>query len=261
MRPHGIDFGRYTTWARNENPPQPVDFVIAGLTSGNYTVPTFEANKDVLLKEKRKMAYHFYEPNYTALVQADLATLRGELIGAQAYWIDWEDTSYHTLDGSDVAKVRDIYTILKKRHKNVGVYSNLDDFTMIQRYDPELANEVEWWMAYPDNYPDRTDYPGTWGSKINRGFDTIRFLQYSWSGDAQLYGATNDKKSMDEDVFLGTMDELDAWLGITVEPPPTGCAEILKELMTLKKMNKDVRQGLLMVRDQIDLIIDKVKGE
>ena len=124
MKPRGIDFGRYTQW---QTSPTPIDFVIAGVTSGNYVVNHYSENLPFYLQEPRLMAYHFFEP-VSAQVQADIFSQKAEECGAKALWIDWENYSGHALTTGDVNTLTALYGILNARFPRVGIYSNHDSF-------------------------------------------------------------------------------------------------------------------------------------
>lgn len=255
-KPLGIDYGRYTTWARPVDPPQPIDFVIAGVTSGTYQVKSFDVNVPALQLEKRLMTYHFYESGPAWLPQGDLFAKSSALVKSRALWVDYERSTYSKLDKRTAFQVAEMLYWLGERFPRVGIYANIYDFVaFFQKYVGDLADTVEWWVAYPpknNTNPDivpKWDY--IWGGP-NRSFESCRFLQYSWTGDAQLYGATNDKKSMDLDSYLGTMAELDEWLdidedpGTPVPPPVSGCAcgEVVEKVDALAGHVDDLTKNL-----------------
>lgn len=235
-KPHGIDFGRWTQWARPDNPPRPIDFVIAGVTSGNYTIQTYEANKIHLQAEKRLMTYHFYEPHYSAVVQADIYSRRIDELEPKAVWIDWEEYRGYVYGKGDVDKITEMVVRLEDKYPRVGIYANIDDLFIISKYNKELVQRVPLWIAYPPGpnspYYEKTDWedwPPTvlfgkdWEGMLGRSWDSVDFLQYDWTGDGPDYGTVNDKLEIDLDVYQGTMLELDNWLGIN-----KGCLERLK---------------------------------
>jgi len=210
---HGCDFGRYTEWKRPESPPKPIDFVIGGVSSGTYTIKTFDINLPEFLKEPRFMSYHFYESGPGWKAQADKFAVNSEKSKAKALWWDYERGTYSILDKRTAFETAEALAWLGQRFPRAGMYANIYDFVAnFQKHVGDLANAVEWWVAWPagnESWEPRWEYP--WG-KPNRPFSSCRLYQYSWKGVAPDYGATNDKQAMDLDVSVG--DDLDKWLGI-----------------------------------------------
>lgn len=243
MKPHGIDFGRWTQWRRPENPPQPIDFVVAGITSGRNKVASYEANKPALLKEKRLMAYHFYESGTNWLPQAESFLRTAEELPVRRLWWDYERSGISTLDKRTALETAEALNWLGQRFPRVGIYANIYDFVaLFQKFVPQTAREVEWWISYPGNDPNLTPpWKWSWGEP-DRPFSSCNLYQYSWKGDAQAYGATNTKKEMDLNVYQG--DNLDAWLGIKNGEEPT--------------QPNNLKERLIGVRNELDDIIGEL---
>ena len=268
-KPIILDFGRYTQWARPDNPPGPIDAVIYGATSGNYFTQTYEANKDHIKAERRKMLYHFYEPYYSAIHQANRASEAIDYIKPQMNWIDFEEYRGLTFGKEDVTRVGSIVDVLEGRYGvgYVGIYANISDLYTIAIYKPELVARIPLWIAYPPppdsaNYL-RTDYDDwpTWGDKLRAlpGFDrewsTVELLQFDWWASAQDYGALNEKKSMDRSVFLqGDLNDLDIWLGLEPESEEQVVDILELQLETLARIEAENKSNhAIIISNQAEM--------
>ena len=78
----GVDFGRYTEWGGSHTAKQPVEFVIAALTSGDRFTTRGEKNIEAVKAEPVKMLYHFYEFGTNWLPQVDITIEAMKLTGA-----------------------------------------------------------------------------------------------------------------------------------------------------------------------------------
>jgi len=248
VRSTGIDFGRWTTWQRPITSPLPIDFVIAGLTSGTYNVGTYAKNMTAIKKEKRGMLYHFFEPG-NAILQADVASRAMDESGAKALWLDWETTKNHRLTLADVETFSVLYQTLKERYPRVGMYSNHEDMWFMQRENPDLAETIEWWLAYPSRDMNQNEYHYLYKSRIARPFESVRFLQYSWWGDAKAYGVTNENSAMDLNVYMGNVLDLDEWLGVQPDEPVDFTAEL-----------REIDAKLAELREKVGELIAKQGG-
>ncbi len=234
-KPHILDFGRWTQWARPDDSPRPIDGVICGITSGNYPVQTYYANREAVKLEKRKFVYHFFEKGFPAQVQADVFSAHGEFIEPLVYAIDWEEYTKSstgervTYGAAEAYELVKIYEILTSRFPRALVYSNIDDFEILVKYVPEFARDCNLWIAYPPgpNSPnfektDWEDWPMYNEERLGRPWSSVKFLQYIWCLDGPTYGTLNNKLEIDGNVFQGTMKELDAWLDIN-----QGCRSLI----------------------------------
>lgn len=231
MSMHGIDYGRWTEWKRPENPPKPIDFVIAGLTSGDYWTTLGRKNVEAVKAEKRRITYHFYEFKTNWVPQVEVALEAAEAVNAHAIAWDYEtqgypwQTNYPGSKGNIERVANETREALKRlgAHYPVLLYSNFNNYiNHLKPYIGHVLNDIELWIAYPHagGYPPRPGVlPASLWGKTGRPEDDWKFHQYSWHGDAPAYGAVNEKKEMDLNVFNGTEQELDAFLGISEQPP------------------------------------------
>jgi lysozyme len=89
--------------------------------------------------------------------------------------------------------------------------------------NPTWASSFDCWIArYRSNDLDTPDLTGPWadGRFKPRSWDTWRFWQWQADGNnkGEEYGVQSD--DIDLNVFNGTMDEFNRYLGIDVPPPP-----------------------------------------
>jgi GH25 family lysozyme M1 (1,4-beta-N-acetylmuramidase) len=220
MKAHGVDYGRWTEWRRPEVSPKPIDFIIAGLSSGDYTPPRVEINMPYIRKEPVAMGYHFYESQINWTKQVGLFLRNAERAKVKALWWDYESNERNRFYERTANETMEAIKWLRERFDGiVGLYSNLNDYYVNILPFPvaPFFEDVPWWVAYPDNDPDDINHP--WYEKIGR---THSFYQYSWSGHGPDYGVYNypDKKAIDLNVFEGSKSLMHIFLGIIDEPPP-----------------------------------------
>jgi len=261
-RPHGIDFGRWTQWQPPDDPPKPLDFIIAGITSGDYAVQTFEANKIYIAAEERLMTYHFFEPiswnsRATPQKQADIYSKYADMVGPKALAVDWENTSYFTLGKGDVFNFISMIEILQMRYPRVFMYSNISDFEeLIVKYAPEFAKDIDLWIAYPpkSEYSEWKNWPIYSEARLGRSWDSVSFLQYSWWGDGEAYGVVGGSPVyMDLNYYQGTMEELDAWLGIQPSEDDDMSDEKLDQILAkLDEINTSIKNYGTTILLQLD---------
>ena len=226
MKAQGIDFGGYTEWKRNAiKPGKQVDFVICGIGWGSFTSKTWIHNKPEIMKEDRRLLYHFYNHTPPWEEQADLALKEYESVNAHAMFIDWERSTWGVRMDKDMPRQsHDLYRIMTKIQNNVGgrvgMYSNGYDYYLAQQYFD--FSKFPWWAADPDEWKEDHPISDTWWRRSEREKYDYHFDQWSWKGYAPDYGAVNNKKSMDLTQFKWDLPTLDAWLGIGEAPePPT----------------------------------------
>lgn len=218
MKAHGIDFGRWTEWRRPETSPKSIDFVIMGLSSGDYTPPRVEINMPFIQKEKCAMGYHFYESQINWTKQVGVFLRNAERAKVKALWWDYESNERNRFYERTANETMEAIKWLGARFDGiVGLYSNLNDYYVnLQPFIDSFMFSVPWWIAYPDNDPDNINHP--WYEKIGRSH---KFYQYSWTGHGPDWGVYNypDKKAIDLNVYEGTVEEMYAFLKISEEPP------------------------------------------
>lgn len=250
MRKHGIDFGLWRQWAEPDNPPIPLDFVVAGITYGAYPNQMWEANRDALLAYAERgnlLCYHFYQP-VSALSQIKAFVPRAAEVGAFAVVVDWEDTKSHTLNANDVPVLKDIIQQLWQAwpKDKVLVYSNHKNWMTIIDTDPDFANEVELWLAWPNGNPDTDYYHALYADRMGRPFDEVRLFQYSWTGNAQAYGVLNSPTEIDLDVYTHKQP-FDEWVGNEEEPE-----EEMPDVIVLTDQVKRIADALERIADKLD---------
>lgn len=223
--PHGPDFGRWTNWGMPSSSPKPIDFVIMGVTSGNYVLPRALENEQRFIKAPRRQTYHFYEAPINWTKQVDKFLLASERMGAKALWWDYESNNNNIFNKRTALETMEAIKWLKARFAGpVGIYSNLSDYLYyLKPWVGKFMEGVDWWCAYPDRPITTSEYI-TMMTRINRGYV---MLQYSWRGVAKDYGVLNypgnnvyeaTKASIDLNVFVG--GDIDTWLGLEKPAKP-----------------------------------------
>ncbi|MCB2179445.1 hypothetical protein KQH61_05940, partial [bacterium] len=225
-RPHGIDFGRWRQWAEPDNPPKPLDFVIAGVTSGNHVNQMWEANR-VTLADYRENGgivglYHFYEP-VNALSQIKVFMECVEEINPQFVAVDFEELyKGQVLGASDAKILKELILALWEYYPRdkVMIYCGHDTWVVnVRKYDPAFFDQVELWLTWPNDAGENTvAFHPFYASKMGRRFEDVRIFQYSWDGDAPAYGIINGPLDLDLDVYVHAQP-FDEWLGIEPEEP------------------------------------------
>lgn len=241
----GVDFGRYTEYGGSQIAKQQVDFVIAGLTSGDYFTEKGKANIEVVKAEPVKMLYHSYEFTTNWLPQVDIVIEAMWLTGAYGVWWDHETsgipgTKNYRLTNSmkrvSLESAEAVYALKEEFNGRAGWYLNFSDYYQVMQYAPKSLANSELWIAFPhgsNQYP-RPGYisPEKFWPKTGRPEGDWLIHQYSWVGPSEDYGVANykEKKGIDLD-FVNPNRNLLEWLGITeVGPPENGDLDALKAL-------------------------------
>lgn len=217
MRKHGIDFGVWRQWATPDNPPKPLDFVVAGITYGASPNRMYAANKlalqDFSDNGGNLLAYHFYTP-VNALSQVRTIVPHVREVGAFGVAIDWESSAAHTIGKEDVPVLKDIvYSLWNEFPKDkVLVYASHNKWKFLRDIDPHFADEVELWLTWPIKDPDIDHFHPYYAKYMGRQFDQVRLFQYSWWGDAHAYGVLNDPIYIDLDVYTHKQP-FEEWVG------------------------------------------------
>lgn len=228
----GVDFGRYTVWGGSQTAKQPVDFVIAGLTSGDHFTERGEKNIEVVKSEPIKMLYHFYEFGMNWLPQVDISIEAMYMTGAYAIWWDFESSGNplasnyrlaHSMKRVSLESAEAVHALKEEFDDRVGWYLNFDDYGRVKQYAPKSLSESELWIAFPhgsNQYP-RPGYvsPEKFWPQTGRPDGDWLIHQYSWVGPSEDYGVENhkEKKGIDLD-YINPDRNLYEWLGIEVQP-------------------------------------------
>lgn len=260
-RPHGIDGSAYRLLdpVRPENPPRPIDFVFWCGVWGTTRLNNWPQNREVLKTLERPKvygAYRFMDPQ----AQADALMECGEEVNAKVHAIDYENYAGYTLSDKDIPIMIAYYNALEDAGKKVVLYCGRWRWTTIESYDPEFASRAELWITYPTNDPNTSDF-GSYETRINRPFNSMRYLQYTWSLNGFDYGVNNSK--LDGNVYVNPQP-LNEWLDEEEpEEPMTGYLE--DEIYNLKEAVVDLKDATLatkfvleLTNEKLDIIIQKL---
>ncbi len=229
-KPHGIDHGGWTQWALKavvKKYRRYIDFVIMGVGWGTREHKYFSVNLPEILKVKRRMGYFFFNRAPAWEAQADFFLKQLERMKAKAAWLDWERTNHLPNAGHGVDETRRLgsqaesaWKIMAKVQANfsgpVGLYSNFNDYFLFQQFEYPI-DTLSWWAAWLDDNPLFPAGNSLWWNVIDRPREDYLIQQYSWTGVASDWGATNTKDKMDLNVVNGSMKDLDEFLGISPE--------------------------------------------
>lgn len=236
MFAHGVDFGRYTLWERPATSAKPIDFVIAGLTSGDRVTDKGSQNFPVIALEEIRMIYHFYEFKINWVPQVDKFLEVADAADAHYLWWDFEGTmipykgNYRGSRQNQQRVALETYEALSKLKENwdgrAGIYCNFNDYNnYLKPYIGQFLRTVDLWIAFPNNkyYDPKPGWlPDKYWIPTGRPEGDWKFHQYTWGGNSKDYGVVNHlaKKGIDLNICNYTVGEMKAWLGIDSQPEP-----------------------------------------
>lgn len=217
MRATGIDISKYdTSYFPLQDAPQ---FVIQ---RASYGMNQDEKYYDLLPGVRatpRRGAYHYLSSNVPWKLQADrFLSISGE--SHQFYACDFEQ-AFNNVNATYAGyAVEFIKYVRRETGKRCLLYTTSYMYRdWILRYFPKDAPTFDFWVA---QYPLFIPSPQTANPAMLPARKDWTFWQYS-PGEKNSEGAKNGvgRRGCDVDVFNGTLEELDAWIGITppVEPP------------------------------------------
>ncbi len=228
----GVDFGRYTEFGGSQTSNIPIDFVIAGITSGDHFTERGLKNIDVLKDEPVLMLYHFYEFGVNWVPQVDIAIEAMKITGAKAIWWDYESTGNpmggnyrlrHSIKRTALESHEAVKALKEEFDNRVGWYLNFADYVRCKKYISQSLLETALWIAFPHRskqYP-RPGFvsPDKYWPQTGRPKDDWLIHQYSWIGPSVDYGVLNHKAKKGIDLNFAKPNLLE-WLDIDNQPEP-----------------------------------------
>ena len=231
MRAKGIDLSH---WQKTFEPKGNIDFIIQKVSEGLAKDALYNVLLPSVKTLERRGGYHYFRTEVDPIAQAEFFfnTQGGQ--GFKFLVVDYEGTG-NVLDATGEANLAEfveeltIYT-----NKPILLYTS--PYTLrdsLIAYDDDWANVPLWIAHYKDGEPE------TWGNPW-------KFWQYTSEGDGTEYGVGSTH--VDLNVFNGTVEELDAWLGIE---PVDCCEELRKEFA--KFTNALLTSGDLIDTNEFDI--------
>ena len=211
MRAKGIDLSH---WQKTFEPKGNIDFIIQKVSEGLAKDALYNVLLPSVKTLERRGGYHYFRTEVDPIAQAEFFfnTQGGQ--GFKFLVVDYEGTG-NVLDATGEANLAEFV-------EELTIYTNKPILLYTSPYtlrDSILAYN-EWWTDAPlwiAHYKDGE--PETWGNPW-------KFWQYTSEGDGTEYGVGSTH--VDLNVFNGTVEELDAWLGLEEEPPIDCCEELRK---------------------------------
>lgn len=216
MRAVGADISKYQV---SFKPVGNLDFIIQRASYGLTKDEKFNVLLEGVRQIERRGAYHYFSTELDPVEQAEFffRTQGGQ--GFKWLAVDYERTN-NVLDGEGEAKLAEFWTYLHNlTDKPIVLYTSPYTYK-----DNIIAYNYRWelsplWMAHYNIQDPQTGKP-----EIFSG-DGWLFWQYTNEGNGAEYGVGSDDVCLD--VFNGTVEELDAWLGIEEEDC---CEELRKDI-------------------------------
>lgn len=204
MRAFGIDISR---WQLGFKPRGNLDFIIQRASIGVQEDPLFKAMLPNVRSIERRGAYHAFVPWIDWQAQADLFLELIEQTGFKWLALDYEIDPFTKAAADDAMRFIE-YCQKQRPALKVLIYTRANIYRDSLQAFSDKWDQVELWIArYPKKYND-TDEPKMLGAR-----EDWTFWQYSAKGNKQgkTYGVLSE--DVDLDVFNGTIQDLDQWLG------------------------------------------------
>ena len=248
MRATGIDI---SFWQQRYTPKEPIDFIIQRVTTGIDVDGAYDQIKEDIQVVPIKGAYHYLRSTYDWKEQADL-------------FLEWSvDHDFLVCDfepknntmsrifaenaGKFCAYVR------SESKKKTLLYTNAPTYQgyMLQ-FGVTWMSEWPLWIAqYPykawnERLAEIPNETYGWNPRTPAGRSQWSIWQYTSKGKGPDWGV--DSWDVDLDVFNGTPEEMDVWLGLSTETQPPS------------NENEAAIEDLEDAKDLIDRGINKLKG-
>ena len=209
-RANGIDISKYQASFTDQGN---IDFIIIKATEGLAKDPLFDQFCEDTKTVPRRAAYHYFRTAVDPVEQAEF--FFDTQNGNEFKWlcVDYEKT-HNTLDREGQNNLKIFWDTLD------GIASPEVSFVLYTSpyifRDNLIAYNVFWahvplWMAHYNGQDPETGAPNTWGND---------WLFWQYSADGNRKGAEYGVGSVDVDlnVFNGSVEDMDNWLGIEEKP-------------------------------------------
>jgi len=218
------------------NPPRPLDFIIQRSSYGLKTDELYYQLLGGVAKVPRRGWYHYYSTGIDVKTQVDFTVniVKNSGVKYHFFWADYE-TAYNNLNADSA---RDIVYMTNEVEQRTGLpsmlYTNpaiwnayLEPFTALHRL---LKVAIAQYYYYPN--------PDTKSPSLPKNCTNWKMWQYGITGsyynkeNGTAYGSGNIH--LDLDTYNGTVEELDAFLGLSGVVPPVSTIDITAELATIR---------------------------
>ena len=206
----GCDVSRYQIYFDPAKASGAVDFAIQKITEGLYIHSGLETMWAGVQKVGIRGAYHYQRSGVNWQAQADLFLNTAAKKSFHIYALDLEGYG-NTVNSAMLLDTQRIINYWKtKASQRVILYTNINFYNQLKFVVGEVwLNTIPLWIAYPNQTPGKPVLPS--------GRQTWSVHQYSWTGIPSRWGTGYNT---DENVFNGTLAEMQAWAGGTIIPPP-----------------------------------------
>ena len=255
MRARGIDISHYQQSFTFKNN---IDFIVIKATEGIGKDDKFEELMESAKDVPIKGAYHYFRTEVSPILQAENFLTCADNKCLRFLVVDYEAKN-NVLDMAGAASLLDMMEYLVA-NQTVPVIL----YTSPYIYRDNLRIWYEEFDAFPL-------WLARWSGDSETGDPTQGILERDWqfwqySADGNLMGEEYgvESRDVDLDVFNGTFEDLQEWLG-TDEPPPIceelqtlvnlnslGIAELAKRLATLEQGQLKLAEDGLGYEDNID---------
>lgn len=252
-----------------------LDFIMLQMVNGTAEQEGLEKIWPEVAKVPRRFGYHYVRSDWSFSAQLDAFLGVCEKYPVHGFMVDFEGKG-NTRSIEFCNRARKMVDALSER-KPTLFYSN-------PKYIQEwmLAWDIKqcWLRDNPEKYPlhiaqypyrewndalATIQEPDTWQPRLPAGFTDWKFWQFSADGNKKgpEYGvfklySWQQTPSVDLNVFNGTVEELDEWLGIAQdepEVPPVG--ESCEELQLKARNVLDKVWELMLAAEEMQVVLDQ----
>jgi len=216
-QPEGVDVSRWNVFFDPDLSQHPIDFAIQKLTEGtSYIDLALEEIWKGVAKVPVRGGYHYQRSGYSWKAQADHFLNVASRHDYHIFALDMEsiNNTYNDTFFADGRRIIDYWRT--QSNKRVLLYTNGSTYKLFAAAIKRLYSDGQTWL---DNLDFWYAWPSLTASEpiLPTGCNAWKLWQYRWDG--KNYGVNNN---IDVNKFNGTLEQLHAWAGVTVTPPPPG---------------------------------------
>lgn len=238
----GIDISKYQEAFNPDLATERIDFVIQRASWAYHRDELFDLIYEGVKKIPERMAYHYYSSGVPWQTQADFFLEQTDGKGFRGLMVDYEH-DYNKLTQRTANELKLILEYLRQKKPNLRILGYSNTYTYRDNIMPFVdLSGFDWVFArYPANPDPQADEP-VFPAGCREDW---KAWQYSSTGDGPAHGCQS--AVVDLDVFHGTVEELQAFLGVeepqpTPPPEPTELELALQEIAELKKEKAELEE-------------------